>query len=59
MKVAVMPLNTQTFTEYECDSFEFRANKVTNWVRIKKDGKEIAFIKRVAVFKNVDEEKNE
>lgn len=54
MKVVIMSLDTQTFVEYECDSFEFRANQVSNWVKLKKEGKEIACIKRVSVFKNID-----
>lgn len=53
MKIKVMPLNTQTFTTYECDNFEFRANQVENWLKIIKDNKEIAFIKRVGVIKTI------
>ena len=55
MKISVMPLETQTFTTYECDDFEFRSNKVSNWIRIKKDGKEIAFIYDVGVVKTEGE----
>ena len=51
MKILVIPLDTQVAEEYECDDFEFRANQVSNWLRLKKDGKEIFFCKRIATFK--------
>jgi hypothetical protein len=53
MKIAVMSLDTQTFIDYDCDDFEFRANNVSNWLRLKKDGKEIAFVNNVGVIKYI------
>ena len=57
MLIEVMPLDTQTFTTYECDDFEFRANQVTNWLKIRKDGKE-TMIKKVAVIKHISGKEN-
>lgn len=50
MKVKVMTLEEQTLKIYECDNFKFRANQVTNWLKLYKDGQEIAHISRVCVF---------
>lgn len=55
---------TLTIIEYggiprqiECESFEFRCNHVTNWIRIKKaDGEEL--IHNVCVIKTQEERKD-
>lgn len=53
MIVKVKSLDDAEFTTYDCDDFEFRGNQVTNWVRLFKDGKEVGFVNRVAVFKHI------
>ena len=53
MIVKVLSLDDSEFKTYDCDDFEFRGNQVTNWVRLFKNGKEIGFINRVAVFKHI------
>ena len=50
MKVRVMTLDEQTEHIYECDYFRFRANQVSNWLKLYKDEKEIAHISRVCVL---------
>ena len=52
MVIKIMPLDTQIFTIYECDTFEFRSNNVINWISLKKDGKEIACVYKVGVIKS-------
>ena len=45
--------------QIECDSFEFRCNQVTNWIRIKKaDGRE-TLIHNVCVIKTQSERGND
>ena len=56
MIIKIMPLDTQKFTTYECDTFEFRSNNITNWISLKKDGKEVACVHRVGVIKCVENE---
>ena len=59
MIVEVMSLGDAEFKIYDCDDFEFRGNQVTNWVRLFKDGKEVGFVNRVAVFKHISGKENE
>jgi len=39
---------------YNVESFEFRTNQVSNWVRIKFSNDEVIVIKNVCVIKTVD-----
>ncbi len=39
--------------EKECDSFEFRSNQVTNWIKIKK-GDDVEMIHGIATIKTLE-----
>lgn len=50
MKVKIITLDEQIEHIYECDYFRFRANQVSNWLKLYKDEKEIVHISRVCSF---------
>lgn len=54
MRLSVLHENGE-FKEYNCEYFEFRANNVTNWIKIiPKDGPDSIRIYNVRVIKTLD-----
>lgn len=52
MKLLIIRFDEESM-EKECDSFEFRSNQVSNWIKIKKDDN-IEIIHGVATIKTLD-----
>ena len=50
MKLEIIMMNGESQI-IECDTFEFRSNQVSNWIRTKKDGEE-QMIHQVATIKS-------
>ena len=50
MKLEIVMMNGKSQI-IECDTFEFRSNQVSNWIRTKKDGEE-QMIHQVATIKS-------
>ena len=54
MRLSILHENEE-FKEYDCKSFEFRSNNVTNWIKIiPKDGSNAIRLYKVRVIKTLD-----
>ena len=55
MSIVVITYNGTEVRYDDVLSFEFRSNQVSNWVRLKTDGKDPIYIHNVCVVKSVEE----